>query len=639
MIRALPHAAASGLLFFSCVAAYAENANFTSSHFSGSGNCALCHDGLTDVTGEDVSIVRDWGPSMMANSTKDPFWKAKLASELERNSHLTELLSDVCTKCHAPMANYEITQVQGDAITLFGDDGILDPAHPLYDAAQNGVSCTVCHQIMDDASLGTLEGFSGGYTINDQKHIYGQYSDILARPMINNTGYTPMFSAHISDSALCAVCHNLKTPFVDADGNVASTTLDSEFPEQMPYTEWEHSEFEDAGTNPQSCQDCHMPRTTSKLSNRPSFVGTKDGFAKHYFVGANTTMLTLLRDNAAQLDVTSPDMDLAIDRAREMLQGAATIEIVSASVSDGVLEARLKIQNEAGHKTPTSYPSRRMWIHFKVTDNSNNVVFESGRINADGSITGANSDADPATYEPHYDQITSADQVQIYEPVVADTDGNVTYTLLRSAYYLKDNRLTPRGFDKAGVPDDVAVRGLAFNDADFNLGSDEIIYRVPVSVAGDLTVSAALNYQTISYAFLQDLYSESQLEQVQTFKNLYDPQSLKHEQMANVQTVVASDVDRTDTDNDGVYDAADNCILVANPAQRDTDNDNFGNYCDPDFDNNLVINASDLAYLKSVYFIDHPNADLDGNGNVNGADLSILKSMYLEAPGPSGLVP
>ena len=52
--------------------ALAENANFTTSHFSGSGNCATCHDGINDTSGEDVSIVRDWGASMMANATKDP---------------------------------------------------------------------------------------------------------------------------------------------------------------------------------------------------------------------------------------------------------------------------------------------------------------------------------------------------------------------------------------------------------------------------------------------------------------------------------------------------------------------------------------------------------------------------------------
>jgi len=541
MIKKLLRVSACILLTLIFHSANAENDNFTTSHFSGSGNCAQCHDGLTDNSGNDVSIVKDWGTSMMANATKDPFWRAKVATELERNPHLTPIINDKCTKCHAPVANYEITKVQGGEVTLFGPGGILDPGHALYDGGMNGVTCTVCHQIKDDPALGTLDGFSGKYKINDTKTIYGQYSDIFGQPMVNSTGYTPAYSAHISDSAMCASCHDLKTPFVDAAGNVLTTTPETEFPEQMPYTEWQNSDFEDAGSNPQSCQDCHMPSTTSKVSNRPRWLGTKNNFSKHHLVGANTTMLTLLKNNAAALDVTSSNMDLSISRARAMLQSSVDININSASVTNGVLEAKVSLNNNSGHKTPSGYPSRRMWLNFKVTDSNNNIVFESGHMNTNGSIVGADNDSNPAVFEPHYDVINSADQVQIYEPVMGNSDGAVTYTLLRGAQYLKDNRLTPQGFNKLAVPDDVAVLGEAMNDANFNQGSDEITYRFPVTVSGELTVSVLLNYQTIGYGFLQDLYQDSQLDQVQTFKTMYDAQNLKHEQIVSAQTTVVSD--------------------------------------------------------------------------------------------------
>ena len=541
MIKHLLGAMASILLTLSTFTVQAEDDTFTTSHFSGSGNCTMCHDNLTDTSGDDVSIVKDWGSSMMANATKDPLWRAKVATELERNAHLAPVLNDKCTKCHAPVANYEITQVQGGEVTLFGPGGILDPSHELYDAGMNGVTCTACHQIMDDGNLGTLAGSSGHYSINDTKTIYGQFSDIFGQPMVNQTGYTPEYSAHMSDSAMCATCHNLKTPYVDAAGTIVTTTPESEFPEQQPYTEWQNSIFDDAGSNPQSCQDCHMPHTTAKVSNRPNWLGTKAGFARHELVGSNTTMLTMLRDNAAALDVTSNNMNDAIDNARAMLQSSATVEILSASVTDGILEATVKVVNNSGHKVPTAYPSRRMWLNFKVTDSSSNVIFESGAFNANGSITGAANDADQSTYEPHYDLITAADQVQIYETIMGNTDSNVTFTLLRGSQYLKDNRLTPQGFDKMSVPADVAVHGAAFNDADFNQGSDEIVYRFPVAASGDLTIDVDLNFQTFQHGFIQDLYQDVQLEQVQTFKTMYDAQSLKHENVGSAQTVVVND--------------------------------------------------------------------------------------------------
>ena len=318
MITGSLRAAAGMLLFLLSNAALAEDTNFTTSHFSGSGNCAMCHDGLTDTAGENVSIVRDWGSSMMANSAKDPFWRAKVATELERNSSLAPVIKDKCTQCHAPMANYE-----SDGKTeILGEKGLLDSSHPLHDAAMNGVSCTYCHQIENTASLGTLEGFSGEVEISDDKVTFGQYSDPLQQPMINQVGFTPLYGEHMSDSRLCASCHNLKTPFVDANGNLASSTPESEFPEQMPYTEWENSIFSDTGSNPTSCQECHMPVTSSKISTRPSTLPVRENFAKHRFSGANTVMLTLLRDNAVALDVDVTSIDANITRSREMLQNA-----------------------------------------------------------------------------------------------------------------------------------------------------------------------------------------------------------------------------------------------------------------------------------------------------------------------------
>ena len=53
-----------------------------------------------------------------------------------------------------------------------------------------------------------------------------------------------------------------------------------------------------------------------------------------------------------------------------------------------------------------------------------------------------------------------------------------------------------------------------------------------------------------------------------------------------------------DQDADGVFDEVDNCVLVANGPQRDTDGDGIGNYCDPDFNNDGTVNFLDLFYWQ-----------------------------------------
>ena len=68
-------------------------------------------------------------------------------------------------------------------------------------------------------------------------------------------------------------------------------------------------------------------------------------------------------------------------------------------------------------------------------------------LKPDGSISGNDNDADRSRFEPHYTEISEPGQVQIYEPIMADSQGKVTTGLLSAVRYVKDNRILPNGFD------------------------------------------------------------------------------------------------------------------------------------------------------------------------------------------------
>jgi hypothetical protein len=180
------------------------------------------------------------------------------------------------------------------------------------------------------------------------------------------------------------------------------------------------------------------------------------------------------------------------------------------------------VHNLTGHKLPTAYPSRRAWLHFVVRDSNGQIVFESGRLRADGSIVGNDNDDDPLKYEPHYSRITRWDQVQIYEDIMKDEAGRVTTGLLHAVGYLKDNRLLPLGFDKKTAPADIAVTGDAADDPNFTAGEDRVQYSVWVgNAAGPLKIDAELWYQPIGFRWAHNLLPYNAAEP-QRFVRYYD---------------------------------------------------------------------------------------------------------------------
>jgi hypothetical protein len=308
---------------------------------------------------------------------------------------------------------------------------------------------------------------------------------------------------HIQQSELCATCHTLYTQAYNPAGQVIGS-----LPEQMNYQEWQHSAFSQ-GQNAQSCQSCHMPVVQGQMRAASVLGDFRDGVRRHLFVGGNAFMVRMLNRYRTDLGVLAQPSEMeatAKATVRQLQEETAGVSIARTDLTGGTLNIDVDVKNLTGHKFPTGYPARRTWLHVTVRDRQGRAVFESGIVTDAGLIQGNDNDADATKYEPHYDRITRADQVQIYESIMGDANNVPTTGLLTATHYLKDNRLLPRGFDKATADPDVGVYGDARQDGNFSGDGDRVRYAVDIPAGGGpFQVEVELLYQPIGYRWAHNL--------------------------------------------------------------------------------------------------------------------------------------
>ena len=473
--------------------------------FAPSKECLACHNNLITAVGEDVSIGASWRGSMMANSARDPYVLASVRRELLDHPALAAEIEDECAACHVPAAQKAARAVGGQGRIFSHVRGAGD-AGALGVVARDGVSCTVCHQISPDR-LGTPDSFNGNFVVapplaSGRRRAFGALAPDAGRRRIMHsvTGFEQQQSLHVQQSELCATCHTLVTVARGPDGAVIGS-----LPEQMNYQEWRHSAF---SAEQRTCQSCHMPRVTGPVRVASVLGEYRPSLARHTFLGGNAFMIRLMNRFRDVLGIEATPAELeatAHATVRQLEQDTATVVIERASMAGAALEFDIAVRNLTGHKFPTGYPSRRAWLHVTVRDREGRVLFESGRVTATGLVQGNDSDAASSGFEPHYDEITRADQVQTYESVMGTPAGAPTTGLLQATQYLKDNRLLPRGFEKATAAPEIAVYGAAAVDPDFTGEGDRVRYRVAAAAAA--VVEVELRYQPISYRWAQNLAS------------------------------------------------------------------------------------------------------------------------------------
>jgi hypothetical protein len=526
-------------------------------------NCALCHansdraNAMRDMKRRPIAPFDLWQASMMANSARDPFWRAVLSAEVVATPSKKALIEEKCTRCHAPMASPATESPHGEVLAFLKKND--QRAHLGLD----GVSCTVCHQITDQG-LGTEASFTGHFQINKESKIYGPHADPFPMPMQHHVGYTPTQSNHILKSGLCATCHTLNTTSVDEFG-VPSAPSAGEFHEQSPYLEWRNSVYNDEVAVPshqaKSCQACHMPTTDvdgnkieTVLAHNPGgrdfpFLKPRSPFGRHTFSGANTLMMQILRDNAKQLGVTAPiaAFDATIEQAKQFLKKeAARIELTPIASERGKIAVKVVARNLGGHKLPTAYPSRRVWIMLTIKDDVGNVVFSSGLFNSMGELLDQegrilSSEIAGGPVNPHHQLINTPGQAQVYETIMADANGKPTFTLLRGASYLKDNRLLPLGWNPSHA-DGPATQPFGIQgDSDFFGGSDSIVYESTIPKTGTYTISAKLLFQVITPRHANELFLAKTAE-VETFQKMFQKADRRPEELATA-TISVSKAD------------------------------------------------------------------------------------------------
>lgn len=488
--------------------------------FAGSGKCGGCHGPdpqiITSVDDDsvDVNVTSDWRSTMMANSAKDPFWRAKVSHEtLVNPGHATDLETK-CTSCHAPLGHfnalhngqttYSISEMVSDSIAL------------------DGVSCSACHQL-DPDSLG--KEFSGNIVYDTNKIIWGQYQNPFPAPMQSLVGFDVQYGAHVGLSEMCASCHTLITSTVDLSGNYTG----DKFVEQATYHEWLNSQYA-SGPVEKTCQSCHMPSIDDsvKLALDYGWVGGRSPYSKHHFAGSNVFMLKLLKNNMDSLgvDATATQFDSTISRTLNMLQKQSmNLSCIELNRQNDTAYYEVEIENLAGHKLTSGYPSRRIFMQFIVLDSLGDTLFKSGTWDGSYEVLGHD-----ANYEPHYDVIRNEDEVQIYELVFGDVNGNKTTILERGYAPLKDNRIPPKGFSMSHFAyDTTEIAGLALADPNFNwdgttegTGIDKIYYNIGLDgYTGDLNVICRSYYQTAPPAWMVEMFSHSSYE-IDRFRDMFD---------------------------------------------------------------------------------------------------------------------
>jgi hypothetical protein len=300
--------------------------------------------------------------------------------------------------------------------------------------------------------------------------------------------------------------------------------------EQTTYLEWRNSSFADAPSQKElsertsiSCQGCHMPlldddgqAIRTVISTRPPEGLRPVPLPRHHLSGGSAYLLDRLAADPGWLGVpvTSSALAAAAARSRTLLASAASLRLErSARRSDELL---VTVHNHSGHKLPTGYPSRRMWLHVLIEDRAGSRLFESGAHRAGALIDAAGRRLDGAgVILPHRDRLEALGPgaapaaVVVWEAVPVDAAGRRTHALTGAVRFGKDDRILPLGW-RANHPDAALAAPIGLEgDLDFAAGQDTVTIALPPGAA---RVTVELLYQAITPETIESYHASDGAE-------------------------------------------------------------------------------------------------------------------------------
>jgi hypothetical protein len=424
--------------------------------------------------------------------------------EADNAEDLLPVAADLCLRCHTPAGWMEAHsepatssfpflkgQFWGAAFPEVPDGGlgITDQS----EAEMEGVQCDFCHRAYDNFKRvsnhdgSTMPAGNGGFFVD------------TTNPFDSGDGLTEV-SRPKGDAAenfqksafLCGTCHDVTNPFIKTKNKIGDEVPDMLHPLERTFTEWYWSDFR--GKKP--CQECHEPMR---------------------FVGAQSWLLYPGLDNFwGDLDQQwiERGIDLTTSRAialedgmkenRRFMKNCAELKFVDsqkkASLDDNVT-VTVRVTNRAGHKLPTGYgEGRQMWIHIKAVDKDGQLIFENGQLDSSGKLV---RDVQTKVYE----QKIEADGYDTR--VISPEDEEFHFVLLNKI--TKDNRIPPKGFNKAAYQADGAfiVPADTYEDGQ-NWDETTYTFTLPDDISENVTVRATLYYQTFNREYIDFLSSHDE---------------------------------------------------------------------------------------------------------------------------------